>query len=101
MDTNGVLLKRLDACIFTVCVVGIYGMATKRPHKTKMVRSINQSKPVVSVRDCVSVDLLVSRTPVIIAQMSVFIVCQNYQYSFLFVDRHYYSTYGHSNTVIY
>ena len=74
MATNGVLPKRLADCPFHVCSAYIYGNSNKYPLKKKTAGSINKYKPVESVGDCVSVNLLVSSTPGIIAHISVFIM---------------------------
>ena len=86
MATNGVLPNRLADSTLPVCADCIYGNATKRPCNTKTAISINESKPVAPVGDCVSVSLLVSRTPALIAHMSGFITRQLYQYECVFVD---------------
>ena len=46
----------------------------KCPRKTKTEKSINDSKPVVSVGDCVFFNVLVSSTPDLIAHISLFIM---------------------------
>ena len=72
MSANFVLPKRLAGFTFPVCATFIYGKAIKIPHKTKTSRSINEYKPVAYVGDFVSLDVLVSRTPGLVAQMSVY-----------------------------
>ena len=73
----------------------MYGKTTKCPHKTNMEQSINDSKPVASVGDCVYFSLLVSSTPGLIAQMSRFLMHHRYHYACVFVDNNYYFTYVH------
>ena len=73
MATNGALKKRLDYCPSPSAQIVYIGKGIKLPRKTKTLKSINGSKPVASVGDCVSVDLFVPSPPGLIAQMSGFI----------------------------
>ena len=95
MATHGILPKRLEDYTFPICAAWLYGKEIKRPRNTKTTISINESTPVASVGDCVSVDVLVSITPGLIVQMSGFITRQSYQYACMFVDHNYDFTYVH------
>ena len=86
MTTNGVPPNCLANFTFTVCAACLYVKATKLPRKTKTARSINESKPVFSVRDCVSIDVLVYSTPGLIVHIYGFIMHQSYHYACVFVD---------------
>ena len=88
MATNGVLPKRFSASHFTVCSACLYGKVTKRPSNNKTVRYINEYKLVVSGGNCIYVDVLVSRNPGLITQMSGFIMHQHYHYTYVFIDHH-------------
>ena len=88
MATNGVLPNCLADFTFTVYAACLYVKATKRPCKTKTARSINEYKPVSSVRDCVSIYVLVSSTTGLIAHIYGFITRQSYHYACVFVDHH-------------
>ena len=57
--------------------------------------AINYYQPVASVGDFVSINLLVTRTTVFIAEMSRSITRQCYQYECIFVDHKSYFTYVH------
>ena len=92
MANNGVLSKCLVNFHFPVCIYFLCGKAIKHPHNTKTARSVNEYKPVASVGDCVSANLLVSRTHGIIVHMSGFLTRQRYKYVCVFVDHHYDST---------
>ena len=93
MDINGVLLNILADCTFTVCAACLYVKATNRPCKTKMARYINESTPVASVGDCVSINVLVARTTGLIAHIYGFLKHHRYQYVCMFVDHNYDFTY--------
>ena len=89
MAKNGVRPKSLDAYPLSVYVDCSYEKATKFPHNTKTERPINEYNPVALVGDCVSINVLVSITPRLIAYMYLFITRQCYQYECVFVDHHY------------
>ena len=95
MATNCVLPNHLANCHFPVLSDFLYGKAIKNPCKTKTEIFINESKPVVSVGDCAYVDVLVSRTPLLIKHIYGFIASQCYQYLCMFVDHHYDFIYVH------
>ena len=82
-------------CNQPICLALLYANATKIPCETNTERSINDSKPVVSVGECVYDELLVYSTTDIIDQMSAFLLYQCYQYGILFVGNHSYLTYVH------
>ena len=56
---------------------------------------MNGYKSLVSVGDCVSVNLLVSSSTVFISQMSGFITCKLYHYKCVFLYHDYDFTYAH------
>ena len=88
MDINGFLKKCLVACTLPVCASCLYGKATKIPCNTKTEISINKSKLIASVGECVSTNVLVSITHGIIVNIYGFIMHQHYQYACVFVDYH-------------
>ena len=95
MDTNVVLTTRFYALPFTICSYCLYGRSNRSTRKNKTVISINEYKPVTSVSDCVSVNVLVFITPGLIFKMSGFITIKRCQYACMFVDHHYGFTYIH------
>ena len=83
MATNGVLPKHLVACTFSISTACLYGKTTKLPRKTNTA----------SFDDRVCVNVVVSSTSDLIAQMSGFITRSRYYYALVFVDHHYDFTY--------
>ena len=86
MAEQGTIPKRLAKCPMPVCGSCVYGKATKRAKQTKTQHSIQPLKPVHAPGDCVSVDILTSSTPGLIAQMSGGLTKQRYLHACVFVD---------------
>jgi hypothetical protein len=63
MARNGCLPTYLEECPLPVCPSCLYGKAKRRSTQTKAKRSINPTKAIRESGDCVSVDVLVSKTP--------------------------------------
>ena len=95
MDTNGVIPKRLDACTFPIWEACLYGKSNKLPRNNKTAISINEYKPVASVGDCVSIDVLVSDTIGLISKRSKCLTHQRCQYEWVFVYHNYDLEYIH------
>jgi hypothetical protein len=91
MARNGVLPKGLADCPIPSCPSCLYGKAKRRPTQTKAKKSVNPAGKVLGPGDCVSVDILVSKTPGLIAQMTT----RRYQYACVFVDHFSGFTYVH------
>ncbi len=85
MAKKGIIPSRLGSCQKPVCVACLYGKAHKRPKRKKAPKPANV-RPVSAPGDCVSVDILVSATPGLIAQMRGFLTRQRYRYACVFVD---------------
>ena len=92
MAAKGILPGRLQDCQSPICAACLYGKAHKRPKRTKKP-STYVPKAVSKPGDCVSVDVLVSSTPGLIAQMRGFLTRQRYQYVAVFCDH--YSDFGY------
>ena len=72
-----------------MCSACMYGKATKRPwrHKTKKQKS-SKLKRITHAGQCVSVDMLKSPTPGLVAQMAGWITGKRYWYATVFVDHY-------------
>jgi hypothetical protein len=68
MARLGILPKTLETCPLPVCPSCLYCKAKKKPTATNVKQSINPARQVREPGDCVSVDVLVSKTPGLIAQ---------------------------------
>lgn len=93
MARTGLLPKALATCPLPVCQPCLHGTMTKVPRVTK--DSKIEPYPVHEPGDCVSVDILVSQTPGLIAQMSGTITKARYRYACVFVDQYSDFTYVH------
>ena len=89
MAKCGIIPKRLSKCQVPVCSACMYGKATKRPwrHKTKKQKS-SKLKRITHAGQCVSVDMLKSPTPGLVAQMAGWITGKRYWYATVFVDHY-------------
>jgi len=85
MAQKGTIPKRLADCPNPVCAACLYGKVHKRPKRTK-AKSKHVLRPVSKLGDCVSVDVLVSATPGLIAQMRGFLTRQRHKYAAVFID---------------
>ena len=92
MAKAGILPKRLANCQVPVCSACMYGKATRRPWRSKP-KSDSPTKEIKYCGQCVSVDMLKSPTPGLIAQMAGWITAKRYNYATVFVDH--YSGLGH------
>ena len=95
MASNGALPRRIADCDIPACPACLYGRATRKSKGRKGQRSIDSVvAEVKKPGDCVSVDVLVSSTPGLIAQMSGFLSKQRYLYACIFLDH--YSDFGYT-----
>jgi hypothetical protein len=92
MARNGCLPTYLEDCPLPVCPSCLYGKAKRRPTQTK---AKSPTKAIRESGDCVSVDVLVSKTPGLVAQMRGWLTTQRYQYVCVFVDHFSDFTYVH------
>ena len=76
MAKAGILPKRLANCQVPVCSACMYGKATRRPWRSKP-KSNSPTKEIKYSGQCVSVDMLKSPTPGLIAQMAGWITAQS------------------------
>ena len=97
MARKGTIPKRLADCPNPVCAACLYGKAHKRPKRTK-AKAKHVPRPVSKPGDCVSVDVLVSATPGLIAQMRGFLTRQRYKYAAVFIDHYSDFSYVHLMT---
>ncbi len=86
MAKTGLLPARLSDCPIPHCAACSYGKATRVPKRTKVARTVKPTKRVRKPGDCVSVDVLTSKTPGLIAQMSGFLTRQRYKHACVFLD---------------
>jgi hypothetical protein len=86
MAKIGTLPKAIETCPLPVCPSCLYGKAKRKPTQTKAKRSINPAIEVREPGDCVSVDVLVSNTPGLIAQTKGWMTTRRYCYACVFVD---------------
>jgi hypothetical protein len=63
-----------------------FGKAHRRPKQTKSKKTLMDPDEVKAPGDLVSVDVLVSSTPGLIAQMAEFLTRKGYKYACVFVD---------------
>ena len=86
---SGVLPKRLANAPTPVCSACMYGKATRRPWRDKPKSSEAQKLTKIKYSgQCVSVDMLRSPTPGLVAQMAGWITSKRYNYATVFVDHH-------------
>jgi hypothetical protein len=86
MARNGVLPRNLADCPLPACPSCLYGKAKRRPTQTKAKKSVNPARRVREPGDCVSVDVLVSKTPGLVAQLRGWMTLRRYQCACVFVD---------------
>ena len=86
---SGVLPKRLANAPTPVCSACMCGKATRRPWRDKPKSSEAQKLTKIKYSgQCVSVDMLRSPTPGLVAQMAGWITSKRYNYATVFVDHH-------------
>ena len=66
----------------------MYSKTHKRAKQTKTKQSIQPTKRVKKMRDCVSVNVLISVISGLIAQMSGFLIKKRYMYTCVFVNHY-------------
>ena len=89
MAKAGILPKRLAKCNVPVCSACMYGKATWRPWRDKPKAGSNTCTTKVKyLGQCVSVDMLKSPTPGLVAQMAGWITGKRYNCATVFVDHH-------------
>ena len=86
MAKQGTIPKRMTKCPVPVCAACLYGKAHKRPTSSKKKKKVREGAIINAPGDCVSVDIMVSATPGLIAQMSGFLTRERYKYVCVFVD---------------
>jgi len=86
MASQGIIPARLAQCSNPVCAACLYGKAHRRPRRVKNPKSVADPTRVLRAGDCVSVDVMVSATPGLIAQMRGFLTRQRYKFACVFVD---------------
>jgi hypothetical protein len=95
MARNGVLPRNLAGCPLPACPSCLYGKAKRRPTQTKAKKSVNPARRVREPGDCVSVDVLVSKTPGLVVQLRGWMTLRRYQCACVFVDHFSYYRYVH------
>jgi hypothetical protein len=90
---NGALPKPLADCRLPVCPSCLYVKAWRRSTQNKAKRPIDPARQLKGSGDCVSVDVLVSKTPGLVAQMKGWITTRRYQFACVFVNH--FSDYTH------
>jgi hypothetical protein len=95
MARIGTLPTTLETCPLPVCPSCLYGKAKRKPTQTKTKKSINPARQLREPGDCVSVDILVSRTPGLIAQTKGWMTTSRYCCACVFVDHWSDFTYVH------
>ena len=94
MASAGILPKRLQHVDTPACAACLYGKATRRPWRTKpKAKDKDKVRKASRPGQIVSVDMLVSPVPGLVAQMSGWITSKRYNYAMVFVDH--YSGYGY------
>ena len=89
MAKSGILPKRLSTCKVPLCSACLYGKATKRPWRDKpKLEPASNPIPIRYSGQCVSVDMLKSPTPGLVAQMAGFLTGKRYRYATIFVDHY-------------
>ena len=94
MAKCGILPKRLVGVPTPVCAACLYGKATRKPWRDKpKLRDKHKLNKATRPGHIISVDMLVSPIPGLIAQMSGWITTKRYLYASVFVDH--YSGFGY------
>jgi hypothetical protein len=93
MAQQGSIPPRLGKCTIPPCATCLFGKAHKQPKQSKAKKSLTDPEEVKAPGDLVSIDVLVSSMPGLIAQMAGFLTCKQYQYACVFVDH--YSDFGY------
>ena len=87
MAKSGLLPRRLANCPIPVCSACLCGKATRRKWRDKPKKQL-ATKKVTRLGQCVSVDMLKSPVPGLIAQMAGWITGKWYNYATVFVDHY-------------
>ena len=96
MAKCGVIPKRLANCDKPVCSACLYGKMTRRKWRDKpKLEKAKETVPITHAGQCVSVDMMKSPTPGLIAQISGWITRKRYRYATVFVDN--YSKLGYTH----
>ena len=89
MAKSGILPRRLADCAIPACTACLYGKATRRQWRDKpKSKSKQKSIPIKRPGQCVSVDMLKSPVPGLVAQMAGWITGKRYFYALVFVDHY-------------
>lgn len=87
MAKCGILPKRLSKCPIPICSACMYGKATRRPWRDKPKTNTEQKlRAITYAGQCVSVDMIKSPVPGLIAQMAGWITGKRYNYATVYVD---------------
>jgi hypothetical protein len=86
MAQQGTIPPRLGKCPIPPCATCMFGKAHRQPKQSKSKKTITDPEEVKAPRDLVSVDVLVSSTPGLVAQMAGFLTRKWYKYACVFVD---------------
>ena len=88
LAARGIIPRKLSKCPIPVCKACLYGKATKRPWRQK--KSEDEQKEVhmpTEPGECISVDLMTSPTPGLVAQMSGRPTYLRYKHAAIYVDQ--------------
>jgi hypothetical protein len=86
MAQQGTIPPRLGKCPIPPCATCMFGKAHRRPKQSKSKKTLTDPEEVKAPGDLVSVDVLVSSTPGLVAQMAGFLTRKRYKYACVFVD---------------
>jgi len=88
MARRGILPRRLATYPVPVCTACLYGKAHKKPWRSKPSDEEREAvKIVTKPGECVSVDMMTSPTPGLVAQMSGKPTCKRYKHAAVYVDQ--------------
>jgi len=80
--------KRLATCPVPICTACLYGKATKKPWGSKPSGEEREAQhPITRPGECVSVDMMTSPTPGLVAQMSGKPTYKRYKHAAVYVDQ--------------
>jgi hypothetical protein len=86
MAQQGTIPPRLGKCPIPPCATCMFGKAHRQPKQSKSKKTLTDPEEVKAPGDLVSVDVLVSSTPGLVAQMAGFLTRKRYKYACVFVD---------------
>jgi Reverse transcriptase (RNA-dependent DNA polymerase) len=98
LATTGQLPKRLTKVRDPKCASCMYGLATRRPWRTKATPTAIHMTEISKPGDCVSVDQMISPVPGLVAQTKGYPTKDRYNAATIFVDHYSDITYCHLQT---